>query len=186
MAVTQATRTTLKLVQKYHPKVTKVVDATKQVRVTITADDCRRAKKGAPSQCAMARAFNREWDGSIISKSVSYLIKGTTAYRFQTPESVVREIVSFDRHKDFRPGNYGLNVPAPSMALGNWRMHSKLTKTPAPVFAPSPAGATPTVHEMKPVSQKLGKRHGMESPGGHKPAAGVRKYIHKTDGVRSL
>lgn len=88
-----------------------MVDATRPVRVDITPEDCVKGTKKAPNKCAMARAFEREYDGAIISKSVAYLIRGTKATRYTTPQSVAREIVSFDRHQDFAPGRYSLRPP---------------------------------------------------------------------------
>jgi len=49
----------------------------------------------------------------------SYVIKGKKALRFATPASVQREIVSFDRHGDFAPGDYTLVPKAPSSRLGH-------------------------------------------------------------------
>lgn len=164
----------LSIVQKYHPNVRRVVDAKRSIEVTVTAEDCRSAKKGEPSQCAMARAFSREFDGAVISKAVSYLVKGKTAYRYITPQSVVREIVSFDRHQDFAPGDYGLRSPSESNSLAGQKKAREAKPVPG------------RAHLLKAPTQLLGKRHGVDSPGGHRIAAGLRKYHHKTTGIRSL
>jgi hypothetical protein len=108
----------LSIVKKYHPNVTRVKDATKATRIQVTAEDCKSGTKKGPSSCAMARAFERKYDGAIISLTTSYLIKGDTAYRYNTPETVTREIVTFDRHKDFRPGSYSLRPIEPARRLG--------------------------------------------------------------------
>jgi hypothetical protein len=50
-------------------------------------------------------------DGMIIGKQTAYLIKGTKAVRFSLPESVRKEIVSFDRGSGFEPGEYQLSKP---------------------------------------------------------------------------
>jgi hypothetical protein len=105
------------------------------------------------------------------------LIKGNTAYRYITPESVVREIISFDRHQDFAPGDYGLRSPSKSNSLAGQRNARQEARDAKPVRK---------AHLMKPPTQPLGKRHGAQSPGGHKPESGIRKYHHKTAGVRSL
>jgi hypothetical protein len=111
-------KSALGIVRKYHPQVNKVVDATKKVQIEVTAKDCRSGKRKGPSSCAMARAFEREYDGAIISLAVAYLIKGDKATRYRVPENVSREIVSFDRSKQFDPGTYTLTAPAGGEKLG--------------------------------------------------------------------
>ena len=85
-------------------------DADKPVEISVSRKDCKDAKKLNPSECALARAARRELhaDGVIIGMQSSYIIKDRIAMRFATPESVRREIVSFDRHQDFAPGDYYL------------------------------------------------------------------------------
>jgi hypothetical protein len=96
--------------KRLFPNVTKVVCANKGVKVTVNDKDCDTGTKGAATECAMARAMRRQYkaDACVIRLSDSYLIHGDTAVRFRTPESVAREIVSFDRHHDFAPGEYHL------------------------------------------------------------------------------
>jgi hypothetical protein len=114
----------LDIVKKYHPEITKVVDGKKGIKINVTAEDCKNAKRRSPGNCAMAKAFKRKYDGAIISMSVAYLIKGHTAHRYMVPQSVTREIVSFDRHHDFAPGDYQLRAPPKSMSLGK-RLYSQ-------------------------------------------------------------
>lgn len=111
-------RTALDIVQIYHPEVTSVRDARKNVSIEVTAEDCRKGNSKSPSACAMAKAFCRTYDGAIISIGSAYLIKGKKALRYKTPGTVGREIVSFDRNTNFSPGKYHLAAPAPSMRLG--------------------------------------------------------------------
>jgi hypothetical protein len=68
----------------------------------------------------MAVACKRKFhlDGVIISRSTSYLVKGTIARRFKVPESVSREVVSFDRGSGFSPGTYELQRVPPSSRFG--------------------------------------------------------------------
>ena len=110
-------------VHRLFPQVTSVTDATVPVEVSVAARDCKQGQQTNPSECALARAARRELkvDGVIIGLSSSYLIRGTTALRFDTPESVKREIVSFDRHGDFAPGEYYLTPKSPSCRLGEAR-----------------------------------------------------------------
>ena len=110
-------------VKRLFPQVEIAVDANKAVEVSVSRKDCKDAKRLNPSECALARAARRELhaDGVIIGMSTSYLIKGKTAVRFATPESVQREIVSFDRHQDFAPGDYHLTPKPPTSRLGTDR-----------------------------------------------------------------
>lgn len=93
-----------------YPNVTQCHDAKRPVEIEIKARDVNTATKKDATACAMANAICREWkaDEAVIGLSYSYVIKGNTAMRFLTPLSVQREIVSFDRSKDFRPGKYHL------------------------------------------------------------------------------
>jgi hypothetical protein len=106
----------LSRVRRYYPKVSRVVDATKPIKVNVKSCDVSGARKKDPTSCALARSFVREQDcdGAIIRAFIAYLIKGDTATRYIIPHSVSREIVSFDRHKDFRTGEYQLS------AIHNW------------------------------------------------------------------
>jgi hypothetical protein len=49
---------------------------------------------------------------------VAWIIKGNLAVKYEVPESVAREIVSFDRHHDFRPGEYQLSAVPNSCRMG--------------------------------------------------------------------
>lgn len=104
-------------VRRLFPDVVKMVDATEGVEVTVTPRDCGRGAKPLDAAgCAMARAFERqhEADGAVIGLSRSYIVKGDTVVRFTTPQTVAREIVSFDRSHDFAPGNYHLGPLSPA------------------------------------------------------------------------
>ena len=50
---------------------------------------------------------------------MAYLVKGDQATRFKLPESISREIVSFDRGAGFQVGEYHLEKPPKSMKLGH-------------------------------------------------------------------
>lgn len=111
-------KSALGIVRKYHPNVTKIVEAKKDLHIEVTKDDCRKSKSKSPSSCAMARACSREYDGAIISLAVAYMIKGDTAIRYMVPQSVSREIVSFDRNHNFAPGEYQLKKVTKANKLG--------------------------------------------------------------------
>ena len=98
------------------PQVTKVVESRKAVLITVRAEDCKNSTAGEPDACALAVAAKRQYkvQGAFIGLTVSYLIRGKTAIRFETPDTVQREVVSFDRNKDFAPGEYHLAGVRPS------------------------------------------------------------------------
>src|SRR5215471_19548425 len=106
--------------KRMFPNVDTVHDATQSIEVIVNAKDCKDATKMNPAECALARATKRELnaDGAIVGLSTSYIIKGNEAIRFQTPDSVQREIVSFDRHHDFAPGIYYLTPKSPTGSIG--------------------------------------------------------------------
>jgi hypothetical protein len=107
-------------VKKFFPKVTRVLDATKNAAIEVTETDARSKGLKKHDSCALAVACKRKFhlDGVIISRATCYLIKGKVARRFKTSEMVAREIVSFDRGAGFAPGNYELMSVPPSSRLG--------------------------------------------------------------------
>ena len=107
-------------IRRMFPQVETVIDAKHAVDVHVKDTDCKSAEPLNPRECALARAAKREFkvDAAVIGLSSSYLIKGKKAIRFNTPDSVQREIVSFDRHSDFQPGVYHLPPKPPSNSFG--------------------------------------------------------------------
>lgn len=101
-------KSALGIVRKYHPEVNLVVDATKPLTISVTEKDSAAGSKKNPNGCALAKACERSFDGAIISLSRAYMIKGRKAIRYQVPAAIARELVSFDRHQDFSPGEYTL------------------------------------------------------------------------------
>lgn len=110
-------KSALGIVRKYYPQVTRILEAKKDLTILVTTKDSRSSTKKSPNACALATACEREYDGAIISLSVAYLIKGNKAMRYRVPGAIAREIVSFDRHQDFQPGQYKLNAPSESGKL---------------------------------------------------------------------
>lgn len=110
----------LRNIHKFFPKVSKVSDADEDLLLEVTDKDERTAAKKDHTQCALAVACKRSEhaDGVIISVHAAYVIKGDKATRFALPESVKREVVSFDRGAKFAPGDYTLKAPSKSQRLG--------------------------------------------------------------------
>ena len=127
-------KSVLSIVRKYHPEVTQVVDASKSIEISVSKADCKSGKFSEPDNCAMAKAFQREHDGAIISLSSAYIIDGTKAVRYKVPESVSREIVSFDRNHQFAPGEYQLRPPSASEKIGK-RTRPQYTKNRKPEYS---------------------------------------------------
>jgi hypothetical protein len=111
--------TVLSIVQTHFPKVTKVQDAKKALAIEVTANDEYKSKRRNHEECAMAVACRRAYhaDGVLIARSIAYLVKGTLAVRFKIPQSVSREITSFDRGGPFKPGWYQLSKPTEGNTL---------------------------------------------------------------------
>ena len=111
----------LVLVRKFFPDVKKVSDADESIVLEVTKKDSSDAKTKDHNHCAMAMACKRKFQarGVIVTIGNAYVIKGEGAIRFLLPESVSREIVSFDRKAGFAEGQYKLSAPWKSQRLGS-------------------------------------------------------------------
>lgn len=107
-------------IRQTFPQVKFVKDAHTAISVNVRKSDCTNATPLDPSECALAKAAKREYraDAAVIGLGTSYIIKGDTAIRYRSGQHVAREIVSFDRHSDFAPGEYHLTPHSPSVRLG--------------------------------------------------------------------
>lgn len=124
-------KSVLNRIKAHFPGVKDVVDATEPVFVEVLPEDGMKGRKKDPEGCAFARACLRKHlaDGCIIGIGYSYLIKGSLAVRYVTPQTVGREITSFDRHQDFAEGqNYRLSAVGPSKRLGKKRPRKRGVK----------------------------------------------------------
>jgi len=110
----------LSIVKEFFPNVLTVKDAKEPITVQVTKGDNNSAKVRDHKACAMAVACKRaeHADGVIVSVMTAYVIKGTTATRYHLPNSVSREVVSFDRHAGFAPGEYQMSPPSPTARMG--------------------------------------------------------------------
>ncbi len=105
--------TSLEIVRKFFPEVSAVSDAKKTLHVSVTRKDSNSSTVKNHKGCAMAVACKREHklDGVVISRKRAYLVKDGKAVRYALPESVSREVVSFDRNAGFAEGEYQLSIP---------------------------------------------------------------------------
>lgn len=119
----------LKIVQKYHPKVKRVVDAKKPIVITVTPEDGTTDGVRDHTKCAFAQACERQEhaDAAIVSVRSAYVVKGDKAVRYRVPETVSREVVAFDRSNGdgFAPGKYQLKVYSKRDRIGNYRPSGK-------------------------------------------------------------
>lgn len=121
----------LSRIKQMFPEVTNVVDATESIAVEVPAYERKTGTSKDPFDCAMARSCKRKYglDGCIISLSVAYLVKGTTATRYVVPPSLSKEIVAFDRSKKFEPGTYQLSAVTPSNRFGQYKSGPRTGET---------------------------------------------------------
>ena len=106
--------------RKRFPSVTEVVDSDVPIEVNVQEGDASGGEQYDPEHCAMARALCRDFKATaaVVGLSTSYVIVENKAYRFDTPESVAREITTFDRSQSFQPGSYYLRPKSPASRLG--------------------------------------------------------------------
>lgn len=110
----------LRIVQYYFPQVESVEDGKKDIMIEVTTKDIANSKIKDHAKCAFATACKRTMhaDGFMVSTRTAYAIFGKKAIRYRLPESVSREIVSYDRNAGFAPGIYQLKAPGKYEQLG--------------------------------------------------------------------
>ena len=125
-------RSVLDNVRRFFPKARVVKDARVDSYIEVTRKDLNSAHVRDHKTCAMAVACKRKFhaDGVLISVGVAYVVMGDTFTRYRVPESVGREVVSFDRNGGFRPGEYHLRAPSRSQRLGATRYKRTGKKNP--------------------------------------------------------
>lgn len=103
----------------------KVVNGTRKVRLHITAADTKASRKD-PKACAAAKAALRQVPNCVAARvhvgRVYLLKKDGNWHRYQTPEALRTEIVTFDRYGKFQPGDYELIPMPPSSFLPKKRV----------------------------------------------------------------
>lgn len=131
-----------------------VVDATKSLKMTITRTDVKHAKKNDPANCAAAIAYKRKLNKEVhIFLTRAYVKENKSWTRYMVPESVSREIISFDRGSDFIPGDYIIKAPVETQKLGAHRLRGPNKKK---ISSNKPNHITADVREFD--SSRLGKK----------------------------
>lgn len=89
-----------------------MIDADAAIDVTITKADIQGAVANNQTCCAIARALKRKpgVKEAYVFRSVVWIEQDEHLVRYGLPPSLQKEIVSFDRSGDFRPGHYGLSA----------------------------------------------------------------------------
>jgi len=97
--------------QRCEERGLKLVESTKPLILSVNSKDVARATEKQADECALARACKRQYHGikaAYFFRSTAYLEYEDRIVRYLLPQSVQKEIVSFDRSKKFEPGNYHL------------------------------------------------------------------------------
>lgn len=193
-----------------------VVDAKAALTVTVTDDDVIRAKKANSKHCALSRAAIRlpGVEAAYFFRSTAFIEYADKMVRFHLPESVTREIVSFDRAHVFASGIYRLIPIKPSQRIGVAHKRGKARKprnTPqtigartrvaglseaiAKIAAAEPKNETPEQREFEnKIATAMNRAAGDRSVSGMRrptapvplPAGAPTRYVHRTQYVRDL
>ncbi len=110
----------------------KVVNATKPLLLNITKSDCTNGNVKDPGACAAALALRRQLHvkKARVHLGRVYVEQDDKWVRYNTPQSLKHEIISFDRGGSFEPGEDKLYAMQPSKQTG--KRQSKSTKRKAP------------------------------------------------------
>lgn len=110
----------LRKIQKHFPSVESVVDATEPIDIDVRSADAKVTGRKNHRACAFAEACKRQFKlkGALFSASRAYLVRGTKATRYMVPDSISRELVSFDRGGRVAAGTYTLTPPTSKNVLG--------------------------------------------------------------------
>lgn len=87
---------------KKHPNVAFAYDALEPVQITLSDSDIKNGIAKNNTKCAFSNAACRmlKADDAYVGIRMACLKFGNKLVRFKIPESVSREIVCFDRHRD--------------------------------------------------------------------------------------
>lgn len=101
-----------------HAKVHELeeIDAIKPLSIEVTERDIKLAKAGNSKECALARACKRALPNvknAYFLRSTAWLEFEDKMVRYRLPQSVQKEIVSFDRSKMMSTGEYTLATVNP-------------------------------------------------------------------------
>lgn len=96
-----------------------LIDATSDLEIEVKKGDISIARKKDPANCAAANATKRILKTEVeVHISRIYVKKNKKWVRYMTPNSISREITSFDRGAAFEVGEHTLKAPSNSARLG--------------------------------------------------------------------
>jgi hypothetical protein len=153
-----------------------VMDAIGSQKVIVLKEDVARAMKMKSEHCALARAALRI-PGVVAAyffRSCAFLEYPDKMVRFTLPQSVQKEIVSFDRARVFADGVYQISPPPPSSRLTGMRRKSANARK---------------IREVRREPQKhVGQRtvSGIKSSKAPEPLPRRVRYVHRTQYVRDM
>lgn len=91
-------------------------NAKRDMVITVSARDISISKKKDHGHCVLAEAIRRHENAADVKVYLSRTFvrfKGSNEYlRYETPKSLYREIIAFDRGGSFEPGTYELLKPS--------------------------------------------------------------------------
>lgn len=115
----------LKKIKARYPDVVEVRDAISDIEVQVTEADWRGAVCLNPSACGISRAFLRNGIRALTTKSVVYLIFGTTAVRYILSRKAKRTVNFFDKKVPLGTTTLTGHAPSEATQLGPMRTACK-------------------------------------------------------------
>lgn len=179
-----------------------IEDSASPVLVTVTAGDVINAKKRDSKDCALSRAALRVPGvlGAYFFLNTALLEYKDKIVRFKLPQSVQKEIVSFDRAQIFAPGIYQMSAVPPALAPKYAKRHRTKKKQErrktlldsakaqrreltAKIERIAERAAVPITPEMIEFNSRIAGIMAKEAP---TPLVAPRKHHHRTQYVRTL
>ena len=103
------------ITKRAHDRELEEVDAQKPLAIEVTARDIKLAKAQNSKECALSRAVKRAMPvkAAYFLRTTAWLEFSDRMVRYRLPQSVQKEIVSFDRNKMMSVGEYVLSPVEP-------------------------------------------------------------------------
>lgn len=97
-----------------------IEDAPEPLVIRLKPIDIKRGKRLDQTSCAFAKGICRQEEAQAvwIGLSSAFVEWSDKILRYTVPESVSRELISFDRSQIAAAGEFKLRVPAPSDRIG--------------------------------------------------------------------